>query len=837
MALISQSSFWFFLLRLAGLTGLFLALAGLALWRAIGIEAGLIVLLVGAGLVGIGLLGEIPVLLGSWLSRRGAAGGSVVVQIALASLLLAGVNYFSFFHYQRLDWTRDRIFTLKKELRDQLAKLRGETTIVVYQRHTAFGQTADNRQDNYDAAAQRKIVEKVKDLAELFQDFGPRFHVQLLDIQDDEFENKLADNKKEKPLLGQAIDKAPDNSIFFYAKEDDKNKKVEEKKERVQRLSFHDLYQLDKDASQKANGNKGNLVLHSQGIDAFARKILNIEEKRPRVGFGVVHEFMGVEGAEQIGMSGVKKALEARGYDCRDIILKQSMEDPAVLTHDEHKYERLEIQLAMLERTLKDIEDKTARFTREKGEFEKLPLAELEKKYVIVMSGPFGDVPYAIPPKELEAGDRYLRITNEDVRAFYLQDLKETLDKYASRDSKVREARDKANREKQELVVDNLEEMRRITDLRAKFKRTLADCDVLVLPRQTIFDPALKWAWPYDWFKLDQAQVEAIKEDFLKKGKPVMFCLGPPNDPRRLGAAGNDEIDNLLTSLGIELPAQTILFQVEAESLESSQQRIKLARPPEVPPLETDKPRAHGGLAHSGAGTKTGFHPIRESLGLSAHGFSKNYPSDLKIRAPRPVYAMTISPEANAGALALVSNPGGMGSFQAATLLAAKFRKVDDRAVLLFTSADSWNDDQPFPSEDRVPRLERGKDPNRGTILEKREGPFPVAVALETRLPQSWYDESSKTEPAKVRLVVLGHGGLFMGETLTPMKEKLLLDTTNWLLGRDDLLARANAQPWQFPRVQMADNSKNLWTWGAALGLPLLFVYLGTVMWLVRRMR
>src|SRR5207248_2917960 len=95
-------------------------------------------------------------------SRRAALGSNVFLQIALAVVLLAGVNVFSFRNHARFDWTRDHEFTIKADLRQRLGELRGDTRIVVFQRHMSFGQMAD-KPDNYDAAAERKIVEKVKD--------------------------------------------------------------------------------------------------------------------------------------------------------------------------------------------------------------------------------------------------------------------------------------------------------------------------------------------------------------------------------------------------------------------------------------------------------------------------------------------------------------------------------------------------------------------------------------------------------------------------------------------------------------------------------------------------
>jgi hypothetical protein len=137
-----------------------------------------------------------------------------------------------------------------------------------------------------------------------------------------------------------------------------------------------------------------------------------------------------------------------------------------------------------------------------------------------------------------------------------------------------------------------------------------------------------------------------------------------------------------------------------------------------------------------------------------------------------------------------------------------------------------------------MPKFERPKpdDPNRGTVNEKRRGPFPVGVAVKTKLPADWFPGTPGQTPPTVRLAVIGHGGIFIANTLSPLREKLLLDTCNWLLGREDLLNK-DYQTWKFPRLQMSDNEQSLWKLGTRVGLPLMFVYLGLVMFFIRRMR
>jgi len=59
----------------------------------------------------------------------------------------------------------------------------------------------------------------------------------------------------------------------------------------------------------------------------------------------------------------------------------------------------------------------------------------------------------------------------------------------------------------------------------------------------------------------------------------------------------------------------------------------------------------------------------------------------------------------------------------------------------------------------------------------------------------------------------------------------------NWLTGREDRLPRGDLPPWSFPRVGMSDRDLMLWRLGTAVGLPLIAVYLGLMVMMVRRLR
>jgi hypothetical protein len=64
-----------------------------------------------------------------------------------------------------------------------------------------------------------------------------------------------------------------------------------------------------------------------------------------------------------------------------------------------------------------------------------------------------------------------------------------------------------------------------------------------------------------------------------------------------------------------------------------------------------------------------------------------------------------------------------------------------------------------------------------------------------------------------------------------------LLNTTDWLLHRDDRLPHVVQPPWEYPRVDLSEGNRLLWRYGTFFGLPFLFAYLGIVVLLVRRIR
>jgi hypothetical protein len=759
------------------------AARGLVVQVAVGLLAG------GTLLALVALVTEILRALFLVAGRRSAFGLNATLQVLLAVVLLVGINLYANSHYLRVDCTKDRLFTLPPEIQARLGQLQGETTIVVYQRHKTFGLLND-KPDAYDFAAERKVVEKIHDLVEQFRELGPLFRVEVLDVEEEGFNRKLEQLTENSKELRDAIDSAAENSIFIVS-----GALQSPGQHLVQRLSFNDFYQLDKSASKDADQGKGNLVLLYQGVEPFAGKVLNIDEKRPKIGVLVTHELLTTEGTEEIfNLKGFKKALTSRGLDVRDVILKKWSEfappEPAVYTYDESRYDQLEEELTSVDADIKNLKEQLADLAKMQAEWQSKSPEELTTIYANDLKG--RKIDEALRRRQLSFWQQ-----NEAI-------LKAILNQY-------QEDRDATAKEKAGLNVDLTAEQRRITDLKAKLDRALADCDLLFIPRYTIRNIMSGFHIPSQVHRLDEAQAAAIRE-FLKAGKPILACFGPSNTPpgERMTpeGAGPDDLERDLTQLGIRFGKQTVLFNVESKAFaERRSNPFSAGANVEVPPVEFE-----------GAGLATRsvlkldtapplVNPLGQAMKIAAHSYGTNN-LNLRVQYPRPIYYEKA--EAN----------------------------LPFEPEFLMTNAASWNEEQPFPTRERnIPRFEPPKadDASRGTLDEKRRGPFPIGVAVETPVPADWYVDKD-ARPATVRVAVIGSGHLFVGPELAPAKEELLLDTCNWLLGRDNLLRRSD-EVWAFPRVSLSQREHTLWNWGAWFGLPALSLYLGLVVLMVRRLR
>ena len=787
---------------------------------------------------------------GRVVAWRSAVGANAALQTALAFGLLIAVNVYSFLHSARFDLTRERVFSLPASVINELRPLHSGMTIVILQQHKTFGQLSASP-DQYDYAAEKEVVEKIKDRIEKFREVGPRFKVHVLDVEEKDFDKKVGELTKLRPGLREAMRTAPDNSIFFYSDADVTrwkepevlrlNPPLRQKDPEVpgsflvyqsfiQRLSFNEFYLLDKTASKSANGNEGNLVLQPQGLSPVLARITANQEKKPKVALASVHEALSSSTSDatpdEYSHNGLRKTLEEHGFEVVDLILKkfEPREVKAVAYNIvENRAERLANRLRGISNDINGQLDDQITLGEQIDRFKNLEEGERKRLALRLKRQPTEkEVEDAVDDFKKNFRDNTGREFTEDDRKKLIETLSNALAEVQEELPKLEEKRQQANKELQETYKDERAlEDRRVTDLEAKMNRLLEDVDLLIIPRPTLINIHAGMMIPANLFALrdkeenefdarmrgPKAMAKQVKviRDFIKRGKPVLACFGPTNQ-RRGGPMNRplDDMEKIIADLGIELSRKTIIYNAEEADFDEddSEDSFGTGGNSEIPDAVFRAPFTPGSR----------IHPIAEAMRIAR----RTVDQDLKIRLrhPRPIYLQ----------------PG--------------LSELHPDAEFLFSSKDCWNENIPFPVikinqlgqiiSKETPRFH----PNRGLTDSRksphdviRRGPFPIGMALEERPPIEWYDEKfigykdlsgmvtswdqgvfstcvtatallkkkgdkliPRDDRPLTRIVVIGHGGLFSGKKLSPATEKFLLNTCNWLLHREDRLPRSASE-------------------------------------------
>jgi hypothetical protein len=753
------------------------------------------VFLISAAVVAAWLVIELFSSLFSSSGNRTATSTVSMIQVLAATVALVGFNVFSFSHWRKFDLTRDARFTLPPAVVDELKKLDSQspTTVVLLQLHKTAGSLSD-KPDSLDFAAERKVVEKVQDLIDQFREFGPRFTIVALDTEDEKYTQKVDALTKNKPELRAAIESAPENSILFA----DDNKKV-------RRLGFNEFYRVDKTASKSSDviqsfddktgfiikrGEIKNLVLLPQGREAFARRA-GQDDKKPKIALATIHpELSTRESRDEYSGQGLRKTLEAHGFEVVDVLMKKwggrGGPTPAAETYEEYELGRTENRYNMMSFLAQDRESALKQLTDLRSKAEKASIADLNKMFRF--DGARKVQTEADKAKVVEALANTIDVLKEELVEFN-KELAELGPKYKALT-------------KDERAVES----RRVTDLKAKFGAAVADCDLLIVPRYTVMDISKGEVIRPSLYSLSKEQAEVVK-DFMKAGKPVLALFGPtntsdggPTDPM----GGADDVEKLFTQLGVEFGGQTIVYDREAQAA-AERQGDALGSGVQLPPLS---------FGNTLSGEKK-LNPVGQAFLVASRGAGTKF--ELNRSGFRPIY----------------TTPA----------LAASLAYAPEIA---FTPKEAWNEVKPMPEEDYFPKFEPAKpdDPKKGTRDEERRGPFPIGVAFETKIPAEWTTtngeaKSPSTNDATIRVAALGHGGLFVGRKLDPAAETLLLTTLNWQLKQDDRLAKdvPTEERWQYPRADLSETSARLWRFGGWLGIPALCAYFGVIVWMFRRIR
>jgi len=240
-----------------------------------------------------------------------------------------------------------------------------------------------------------------------------------------------------------------------------------------------------------------------------------------------------------------------------------------------------------------------------------------------------------------------------------------------------------------------------------------------------------------------------------------------------------------------------------------------------VPPLQLSWSPGTGYPANLRRPGEKVDNPVRASQWLASRGLGRAQREDprlqLRLRHARPVYLEIDQKDPE------------------------RFRQ---QAEILMTSADSWNEDQPYATDSTTPAFKstavaKQEKPDLATaLMERRRGPFPVGAVAEEKLPDSWFGKDER-RPGFVRTAVIGEAWWLIGPTLDPSRERLVTDLFNWLIGRDDRLARrpADEAVWEYPRLNWSERKAGLWRSGLEFGLPLCAAFMGFTVLLYRRLR
>ena len=132
-------------------------------------------------------------------------------------------------------------------------------------------------------------------------------------------------------------------------------------------------------------------MLNFQGVQTFANKIFNIEEKTPRVATAVIHPVLGMQNKEMpmFTLTGARKAtLDKYNISSMDVMMRKLGEDgdlteePTALTYDESRFEQIEDELIETESAIKDEQKELAEFQELYKFWTDSTLAKLNTKYI-----------------------------------------------------------------------------------------------------------------------------------------------------------------------------------------------------------------------------------------------------------------------------------------------------------------------------------------------------------------------------------------------------------------------------------------------------------------------
>ena len=214
-----------------------------------------------------------------------------MLQGALAAVLLVGVNVWSFHHYERVDCTRDRQFTLPAEVRKDLRQLDpdSKTTIIVYSGTRRSARSPTSRRTITIPPPRRKVVEKVK------RSGRPAPRARRAATQRRSARHPGARTSSRIGSNRSDTQNAPELTQGHRRR---RRKTACSSTPGEQRQAAHPALELQRLLSAGQDGvargsrrpRQSRVALSGHG--PFAQRLTHLEEKRPRIGIAVIHKVL-----------------------------------------------------------------------------------------------------------------------------------------------------------------------------------------------------------------------------------------------------------------------------------------------------------------------------------------------------------------------------------------------------------------------------------------------------------------------------------------------------------------------------------------------------------------
>jgi len=223
--------------------------------------------------------------------RRKAIGANVAAVCVVAASITLMINYLSYRHYQRFDWTKSSYYSLSEKTVKVLNDL--TVPIKVYVFYPPFNRTFDD----------------IRELLNRYTDVNKKLEVEYVDPEKDPSRVRFLMNKFKIP--------APSQAALVVFEQGDKNKYVYDK----------DIMDMDYSGMKYRQAPK---IKGFKGEQAFTSAILNLtQEKQPVVYVVTGHGERDIDDTSQGGLQVCSTLLDRENVKVQKLPLYQKKEIPS----------------------------------------------------------------------------------------------------------------------------------------------------------------------------------------------------------------------------------------------------------------------------------------------------------------------------------------------------------------------------------------------------------------------------------------------------------------------------------------------------------------------------